>query len=303
MKYLTVVIVGILVNLSLLTGDAFAQSVKACFEEKLPEAIRSEVSRNRQNYEIACKGQSDDGCIVLIGIQQKYISLIECLSDSEYDFNVENGKLLSRRVPVILAAETDPKILKKILDSRIRVEPDTADDSGFSALNRLMTHLVVKGTVSRKSKYVESVKILLDKGANPNLLGRFGSPLYVASIEGNDVLVELLLSKGADPNWKSFEGQSILMVSADNKNILEKLIISGADITATDRSGRNAAHYAAERCQIKKLQTLYAKDPTIFSKPNLRNKTALDLVQEMFQKRICKGTNGVQSPEALLDGR
>uniref|UniRef100_A0A1X7T442 Uncharacterized protein n=1 Tax=Amphimedon queenslandica TaxID=400682 RepID=A0A1X7T442_AMPQE len=54
---------------------------------------------------------------------------------------------------------------------------------------------------ARRGDY-ETVKVLLDNGADPNIgqEWEYPIPLIKAAIEGHTNVVELLLSKGADPN-------------------------------------------------------------------------------------------------------
>ncbi len=54
---------------------------------------------------------------------------------------------------------------------------------------------------------VESVKLLLEKGTNPNAKDEYGrTPLHEACIYGHLEAVKLLIEKGADPNIKDRHG-------------------------------------------------------------------------------------------------
>ena len=57
--------------------------------------------------------------------------------------------------------------------------------------------------------------LLLDKGANPNDLGIGYAPLHAAILRGDLVLVKALLAKGADPNLRMTKGTPIRRNSTD----------------------------------------------------------------------------------------
>ena len=105
----------------------------------------------------------------------------------------------------------------------------------------------------------EIVTLLLDAGAQiesdeVNCYG--GKPLHWAS-EHAPGTVELLLQRGADVNSRNmksdskFHGMTPLIMNATQKDdcreVTELLLASGADITATDASGKTALSHARER--------------------------------------------------------
>jgi hypothetical protein len=92
----------------------------------------------------------------------------------------------------------------------------------------------------------EFVKLLLEKGANPNLqiTTNKTAPLHVAVRRINTEIVKLLLEKGADPNIKTHEGYTCLFIIAENKSfngeIATLLLEKGADPNITNSSGKKA---------------------------------------------------------------
>jgi ankyrin repeat protein len=95
---------------------------------------------------------------------------------------------------------------------------------------------------------LESVKILLEAGADVNQVTRYGwSPLLVATQNRNYQLASYLLDRGANPNLANKGAWSPLYIAVDNRNIeggdypvpkadmdsmalIEKLIAKGADV-------------------------------------------------------------------------
>ena len=122
---------------------------------------------------------------------------------------------------------------------------------------------------------LDVVKILLDRGANPNatlktpllmrqhnggdgLLGEGATPLMRASKVSDATLIRLLLDKGADPNLRLRNQTTALMIAAsraarnagpEQKTIeaMTLLLAKGADVNAVNDNGESALHIAVTR--------------------------------------------------------
>jgi ankyrin repeat protein len=114
-------------------------------------------------------------------------------------------------MPLVLATRT-PELLKKLLERGVDIKKCPG---------------ILSNAVSRKS--IESVKILLDAGVDPNEKPQgVHAPLMMAIINNNPEIVAYLLSRGADPNLK---GINFPLVTAVSKPaILKQLIAAGADV-------------------------------------------------------------------------
>jgi ankyrin repeat protein len=90
------------------------------------------------------------------------------------------------------------------------------------------------------------VKLLLEKGADPNIAGQMGdTPLIEAARWGNTELVNLLLKHGADVNKRGNLGATPLITacittSSGRTPTLKALIDAGADVTLKDQFGFTA---------------------------------------------------------------
>ena len=110
----------------------------------------------------------------------------------------------------------------------------------------------------------EIVKILLDAGADPNIVyvNSMTPLLYAASSNDNDI-VELLVDAGADVNAKNRDGTNAFMYGTpDILNILAK---GNIDINFKDEEGKTYLHLAAERGLVPAVELLLdaGADPTI----------------------------------------
>lgn len=91
-------------------------------------------------------------------------------------------------------------------------------------------------------------KILLENGANPNLVGAYKETPIFDAVKQNDVpMIELLQSYGANINQRNREGATPTIVACQNKHrqeALVHLVKSGASFMA-DFAGRNPLMHAA----------------------------------------------------------
>jgi hypothetical protein len=96
------------------------------------------------------------------------------------------------------------------------------------------------------------VRLLLDKGANPESMGNHGqTPLAWAATNGHEAVVRLLLERGADPESKDNDGQTPLALAAANGHeaVVSLLLERGADSEATDNHDQTPLALAATNGQ------------------------------------------------------
>jgi hypothetical protein len=136
--------------------------------------------------------------------------------------------------------------------------------------------------------------------------------LYPGIINEDENAVKILLEKGADPNTRDSDGRNALMVMSmeyvsvgrrywlgprsrpqvDNgdatlKFIGEALLQAGCDVNATDNNGRTPLMYAARYRRQTAVQLLLERG----AKVNARDKvgmTALDMAKQFDNQEIIK---------------
>jgi len=95
---------------------------------------------------------------------------------------------------------------------------------------------------------IETVELLLDKGADPNMVEIYGrTALMIAIISGSTGIVRLLLDKGTDTNIVNTYGQTALIVASmyGHTEIVELLLDRGADPNIVDKHDKTALLFAA----------------------------------------------------------
>jgi hypothetical protein len=90
------------------------------------------------------------------------------------------------------------------------------------------------------------VKLLLNKGANPNIVSTsYSSPLNIAVYGWSKDIIKLMLDKGANVNLSDCD-KIFPIHRVRSAEILQMLLDKGAKVNAKDRDKHNLLHYIAE---------------------------------------------------------
>ena len=95
---------------------------------------------------------------------------------------------------------------------------------------------------------INTVKDLLNKGADVNEISDNITVLMTVALKGQTEIVKLLIERGADVNGKGSGGTTVLMTAAlkGHTEIVKLLIERGADVNAIDSAGVTALLLAAK---------------------------------------------------------
>lgn len=109
------------------------------------------------------------------------------------------------------------------------------------------------------------------------------TPLGIASHFGNEEIVRLLLAKGADPNLQSQNGYSVYPIHAaitsDFESIAKMLIEAGAEVNVLQSSRISPLHLAAQNGNIELIILLLESGASVEIKNDM-GKTAADMAAE-----------------------
>ena len=92
------------------------------------------------------------------------------------------------------------------------------------------------------------VQLLLDRGADPDLIYQWSSPLTEAARAGHKGIVQLLLDRGADPDVRCRWSSPLTEAArAGHKEVIQLLLDCGADVNAMTSKGLALSVAAASR--------------------------------------------------------
>lgn len=133
-----------------------------------------------------------------------------------------------------------------------------SSDRGDSALS-----------IASGNNQLDKVRILLEKGANPNVTPTNGlSPLINASSKGYTDLARLLLDNGADPNLANGNYTPIIAAAGTGRTEIVKLLLDkGANPNTTGALGYTPITFAVEGGYVEVIRVLLEKG----ADPNAKN--------------------------------
>jgi ankyrin repeat protein len=226
--------------------------------------------------------RNGDGVTALIiAVRQRAIEALRLLLESGADVNQTAADHTS---PLLVATLNGDYDLGKLLLER-GADPNIANDSNWTPLylavkNRNIDTGVIPLPNASELPALEWIRMLLDKGANPNVrlitatqnradnypgwaLNEAGSTPFLRAAVGGDVeVMRLLLAYGADPNIATNDNTTPLMAAAGlswaqgfNHEHSEDLTVEavklllnlGADVNAVRNDGAGALHGAAHK--------------------------------------------------------
>lgn len=109
----------------------------------------------------------------------------------------------------------------------------TLIDNGMQDVNELTKMGGTPIIMAASSGHVQTVRLLLDRGANPYLQNWYGNALHCASEAGRSDVIELLILWGMDPN-ESMNDRTFLACALDRDSVdaVETLVNLGANLEA-----------------------------------------------------------------------
>ena len=139
----------------------------------------------------------------------------------------------------------------------LQVHPAVGDNPSGAAANAVSLPVVERYDTVEGARLlceaaqrgdIETVRALLEAGANVNAAGRGGStPLYWAARNGHKAVVKALLLAGADVNAATKRGKTPLhrAASKGHETVVMVLLLAGADVNAANYDRETPLHWAA----------------------------------------------------------
>eukprot|EP01036_Dinobryon_divergens_P032240 gene32240-41786_t len=164
-----------------------------------------------------------------------------------------------------------------IFDTNLEIDVNATDEGGWTAL----MYSIHRGQV-------ETVKLLLDRGANVDARNVDGwSPLWIAAHYGHVEILKMLLAKGAKIESTDNDGWTALISAAASgqTNAVACLLQEGANVEARDEFGNTALMKAACRGHWGTTKLLLEKGATRDATDGA-GKTAVEIAGQYHHWRV-----------------
>eukprot|EP01129_Flabellula_baltica_P003267 TRINITY_DN13066_c0_g1_i1.p1 TRINITY_DN13066_c0_g1~~TRINITY_DN13066_c0_g1_i1.p1 ORF type:complete len:731 (+),score=122.44 TRINITY_DN13066_c0_g1_i1:31-2223(+) len=205
----------------------------------------SSTSSYSEDFDI--NGMDDNGVTPLINsIEMNDIKLFESVvNNPECDVNLTDEM---GRYPLLCALqEKNIKMIKKLLEKGANI--NCSDDAGNTLLHRCIIDNDLKPLAH---------DLLMNYNVDVQAKNKQqNNPLIIAIHEEDDHIVRMLLQRGADPNIKC---DTVFPIHAaadtDNLDIVKILVDFGADINIVDSLGNSPLHIASKRGSLEIVEYL-----------------------------------------------
>lgn len=151
------------------------------------------------------------------------------------------------------------------------------------------------------SAYASQINQRIEQGAPPIYVGK--TPIHLAAMMRNIVMVDELIAKKADLSIQDYDGKTVLHHAAESGNmqIMGKVltaILSRDDaltiLNIKDNEGKTAFHYAAEYGSLELIGALTSTDVIQIDEPDNKGSSAITLAYknyklDVFEKLLASG--------------
>ena len=181
-----------------------------------------------------------------------------------------------------------PELVKAILEN-----PD------IKLTRPISENLIIAACTSN----LEAIEILLEHGADPNIVDQGSTPLIIGVRENLCCIefVKLLIDFGVNINFQNKNGATTLMwaVRKNSKDVIQLLLESGADPNLLDNHGHNALVHAISENNTEIMEILWKSGATL--EPFKQNPELINIIKDEELKEIILREIGEQEQEAHKD--
>jgi uncharacterized protein len=277
-----------------------ADVIRLLVEHGAEAGAQSSIHGAKKRYGVNYKGtegHTGGMTALVLAAREGGLSSVEALAAAKADLNQVAGDGSTAMLVAIQNGHYD--VARFLLEHG--ANPNVQNEKGWNALYLTVKHRNIEtGTipVPNANQAIDFVKMLLDKGADPNLrlkanteirngqratwLNEAGAtPFLRAALCGDIEVMKLLLAHGADPKIATDDHTTPLMAAAGvgysdgfihDRSVDEtidamKLILDlGADVNAANDQGLTALHGAAHKAALEEIQLLVDRGGNLAAK-------------------------------------
>ena len=258
-KIVTVVLLT--VCFGVFSGLAAELTANLDYSKCTPAELKKHLkSKKNGKKEVDLNVEGFGGTVVLLTAAKKtpYAEVIKILVSEQADVGVRDKDGMTA---LMLAVRYNPvaAVTKELIKSKVEIGTRNLDGQ---------TAVMI---AAKYAKTPEIIEYLLEAGANPkekdfdgltafDIAKRAGNSIALDALTKNSFLslnfatctvkdIRARVKAGSDINEKDKNGATALLIAARdcrNASIIKTLIKSGADISATDRTGKNVTDYARQ---------------------------------------------------------
>lgn len=252
--------------------------------------IHSIVNQPKKRYGVNYKGtESHSGGMtaLVLAAREGALASVQALVAAKADVNQATGDGSTAMLVAIQNGHYD--VATFLLTHG--ADPNQSNEKGWNPLYLAVKHRNIEtGTipVPNANQALDFIKLLVDKGANPNLqlkanteirngqratwLNEAGAtPFLRAALCGDVEVMKLLLAHGADPKISTDDHTTPLMAAAgvgysegfihdrseeETVEAMKMILDLGADVNAANEQGLTALHGAAHKASLLEIQLL-----------------------------------------------
>lgn len=238
---------------------------------------------------------------LILAVKNRNVESVKLLLDAGADVSAKD---VEEMTPLLYAFKNNDmetvKMFSKKFDKKLLYDDEILSKALFFAIvnSQIETvkYLLDRGANPKgrdKYKYtplgiavqkdnIEIVKLLLSREAEVNLHTGY-SPIYYASLHGNAEIVKLLLEAKADvdePRLGNYWTPLIEAARNDHIEVMNLLIKAGADVNRRAYDGKTPLMYAVWVSKVDAVRLLIEKGADVNARDEDDNVTALSFVKE-----------------------
>lgn len=196
-------------------GEISEKDFEKILQQRMREGMDINILVNASHT--SKKWIESGGTILFEAWSKNSFKYIHILKENGLDFSIQDGSWRNTCLPgntALISAIADANNLKAVEILKLTADGIDVQDNFFK--NTALHLAVGKGytTVSAHGEHLEYsnfeiVKMLVQKGANPNLINKFGNtPLHLAFLRRDLDMIVCLIEHGAELDIKNHEGNT-----------------------------------------------------------------------------------------------